>query len=471
MRLPKPIEKRGLFWLPTDPEDQLPGILRISDLGEITLEVSGVFGAPLFAVQSMLGVDPPPTGEKPNLNRIVGNVERDGPVTLDACFRQGGSLNFTGALSHSIYGARFAFIGGKYDIGIDLDFSELRLTVEGLEEWLSIHWVHQQQDWASRSGSIEYQLPEDVALRLPNGVDLTFGNILVPSNLSTPITRVSVAQTSYIRLKLKEQQSIACFSPLVYRICSFLSLATDKAVSVSSIIGYLERETENAERPREHIQVYFQTSARSSEKPEIRWHDMLFAYGNIADQCEQVLTKWLEIYDRFEPALDLYFASRSVALRSYVEVRFMRLAQGIETLHRRSYKDTKLPEDEYKKLLESLIEGCPEENREWLKGALRFANEPTLRRRIAAMIKPYQTWFGTRKDSKRLVGLIVDTRNYLTHYDSELPIKESYVYSLVYMCEKLEALFQLHLLRLIGIDTKPIAEGHSKLASRLRLKW
>lgn len=40
MRLSEPIEKHGFFWLPDDAENKIPGILRISESGEITVEVS-----------------------------------------------------------------------------------------------------------------------------------------------------------------------------------------------------------------------------------------------------------------------------------------------------------------------------------------------------------------------------------------------------------------------------------------------
>ena len=41
MRLSEPIEKHGFFWLPDDAENQVPGILRISESGDITSMISG----------------------------------------------------------------------------------------------------------------------------------------------------------------------------------------------------------------------------------------------------------------------------------------------------------------------------------------------------------------------------------------------------------------------------------------------
>lgn len=471
MQLAEPIETGGFFWLPSNPEDRLPGTLRISRIGEVTLEVIGIFGNWYSALQDMgIGIESPSEDGKPNQERIVGTIEKGGIVTLDGCIPTKKSLNMSGGISKSAYLAKFAFIGGNYDAGKELMFSDVSLFVEGLNEWLSVSWFREEQNRETKSGRIEYQLPEDIAFKLPNGVELSIKHLLSPPSFGVPYTKVCIAQTSYFGVKLECPQPIGCFLPLVVRLCNFLSLAIDQPVSISSISGYLDQKSETARTPQSPIGIYYQASPNVEVKPEIQFNNMLFACGNIVDQCEQVLTKWLEVYDTFEPALNLYFASRSDALQSYLEVRFLRLAQGIETLHRRSSQDTEMPEDEFNELKQSIIESCPAEKKQWLERELKYANELSLRQRIKAMIQPFQPWFGCQKESRRLVNLVVDTRNYLTHYDSELAIRDSYVGGLWYLCEKLEALFQLHFLRLIGIDPKPIVERQNKLAKKLKLK-
>ena len=471
MRLSNPIETSGYFWLPTDSEDRLPGTLQISGSGKVTLELIGTFGDWRLAFQdTKMQIHPLPSGERPNQERIVGIVEKGGTVTLDACIPTGNSIQLPSGLSKSTYHAKFAFIGGNHDAGKKLMFSEVSLFVEGLNEWLSVSWFREEQNRETKSGRIEYQLPEDIAFKLPNGVELSIKHLLSPPSFGVPSTKVCVAQTSYFGVKLECPQPIGYFLPLVVRLCNFLSLAIDQPVSISSISGYLDQKSETARMPQSPTEIYYQASPNVEVKPEIQFNNMLFTCGNIVDQCEQVLTKWLEVYDTFEPALNLYFASRSDALQSYLEVRFLRLAQGIETLHRRNSQDTEMPEDEFNELKQSIIGSCPAEKKQWLERELKYANELSLRQRIKAMIQPFQPWFGSQKESRRLVNLVVDTRNYLTHYDSELAIRDSYVDGLWYLCEKLEALFQLHFLRLIGIDPKPIVERQNKLAKKLKLK-
>lgn len=473
MRLPEPIEKRGFFWLPTEPENQLPGSLRISVAGDVTLEVSGVFGDPLFAVQDMLGVDPPPKGEKPNLKRIVGNVEKDGAVILDECNRLDGSINFTGALSNSIYRAKFAFIGGNYDTAIDLEFSELRLSIEGLSEWLSTTGICVNSNLEQGSGSISFHTPESISIRLANEFDITFSFFMAFPSLSGLTTTATVTQSSYMGLRPNTPQSIDYYLPLLLKLSDFLYFAIDQPVSINSITGFLNGKKKSTERPRSPIQVYCQASSRPETWTEIQWYDVLLTYGHIADQCEETLTKWLETYETLEPALNLYFASRSNAWQ-YRDVRFLHLAQAAETLHRRSSNDTEMPKDEFNSLLIELLENCPIARQEFVREKFSFANELSLRKRITSLIEPFQEFFGSQDEATSFVSKVVHTRNYFTHYNQSLEGKAAKREDLWKLCQKLEALFQLHLLGLVGIDPKPIVEGlivkgYSRLGNKLKL--
>ena len=90
-------------------------------------------------------------------------------------------------------------------------------------------------------------------------------------------------------------------------------------------------------------------------------------------------------------------------------------------------------------------------------------------------VKPFRSWFGSKKETESFITKVVDTRNYFTHYDSSLATKAASGEDLWKLCQKLEALFQLHLLVLVGIDPKPIVEGlvvkgYSRLGNKLKLK-
>lgn len=75
MRLSEPIEKHGFFWLPEDAKNQVPGILRISELGEVMLEISYFHNLRLSVLKNRPLGYPPSGSEDRNLKRIIGIID------------------------------------------------------------------------------------------------------------------------------------------------------------------------------------------------------------------------------------------------------------------------------------------------------------------------------------------------------------------------------------------------------------
>ena len=118
-----------------------------------------------------------------------------------------------------------------------------------------------------------------------------------------------------------------------------------------------------------------------------------------------------------------------------------------------------MPADEFNSLLDSILQSTPETRRSWVRERLRYANELSLRSRIGQMVAPFGDLFGEESERSAFVSRVVSTRNYLTHYDEG--IKEQAVTDareLLRLHSKLEALVQLHLLRLLEIDYEDIRQ-------------
>ena len=139
------------------------------------------------------------------------------------------------------------------------------------------------------------------------------------------------------------------------------------------------------------------------------------------------------------------------------ETKFLTLVTGLEVYHRRTSDEKEMDDAEFDELVKVLIENCPEEKRDWLDGKLMFANEIVLRKRIKGLIEPFKDLFGNKEKRKKLINRIVDTRNYLIHYDQRLKTKAAEGLDLQILCQKMEVLFQLHFLQLIGFSQKEIS--------------
>lgn len=461
MRLSEPIEKTGYFWLPGKTENRLPGVLRIADTGKATLDVIGIFGeanATLFDTPSDLG-------------RIVGVIEND-VVTLEHCFYTKTSPSFSG-VSKSTIDANFVLSGVQYDEDEAITFSKFDFSVEGLDEWLMVSGLRIEHNRNDRSAAIHFTPPKRIVIQLPDGISLafTFGWTLPGAPI---VTEAKITQKAYISLTSDSLRSIDGFLAVVFKINNFLCFATDETVSLDSATAYsyeITRDTGDEKKQEIPITIYFQSLQLSESKPKIQRHGMLFHYRDIVTQLESVLNNWLKNYETSEPAFNLYFASKSGAHR-YLEGRFLSLAQGIETLHRRNSQETMMEESEFNDLVAAILKGCPEKKQEWLKAKLAYANELPLRKRLQQIFEPFVDLYGDAKQRKHFICKVIDTRNYMTHYDTKLSQKAAGGEELWKLCMKLEVLFQLHFLQLIGLSGESIrtlTKNNRTLCSKLEI--
>ena len=443
MRLAKPIVKPGFFWLPEDTENRVPGILHISESGKVTLEIF-CLSDPMKDVigKSRLG-DPLYRSEDWNLDRIVGVIGNES-ITLDGIYIENAPLLIDDGVSTSTILADRAFLGVEYEKEEKVVFSELRFSVDGLDEWLLTSGL--RVGYNPKDGSIHSidSIPfKGIALNLPDEIELK---------------SIFEADKTYMSLISNTLRPIEYFLDLVFKLHNFLSFAIDKTISIDSIIGYsseITQEIGEGKKGEIPIKIYYQSIPYTEEKSKNYWPDMLFSYQEIADEFEEILTKWIENYDVYEPAFNLYFAS-VFSGQKYLEWKFLSLAQGIETLHRRSSQEMKMPEEEFRKIKENVLAVTPNEKQGWLEARLKYANELSLRNRIKQMMQPFKDLFGNGRERDSFISKVVDTRNYLTHYDSGLEAKAASRESLWALCMKLEVLFQLHFLRLIGMNIESI---------------
>jgi hypothetical protein len=100
----------------------------------------------------------------------------------------------------------------------------------------------------------------------------------------------------------------------------------------------------------------------------------------------------------------------------YSESRFLNAVQAVEALHRRELQGE--PDQADLDARAAAIANCPPAYQKWLKDKLRYAHEPTLRRRLGEVLDfvglGLEPLIGNRK---RFIARVVDARNALTHWD------------------------------------------------------
>lgn len=464
MRIKEEFKKSGYFWLPSAPERKIPGTLVITDGGDIELEVVGLFD------ESIEGLNKALNG-KDELERIIGHIEKHGLVTLDDCFYKNKNISFGGISKSSVYVSK-AFLGVAYDDKEIILFNTFQFSVEGIDEWVGLSGIKVENQFEKRTATITYSPPEEISLNLHNGMKLliTFSWTL-PGFPNT--TEAKITQKTYFKLVSEQARPLSDFISTAYKITTLLCFAIDRTVCIERVSATLDtivQDIGNGKTRPVLISVYYASLPYTKNEPKIDWHRMLFRYGQIREDAERIINNWFDAYDEIDPALNLYFSVKTGA-HEYLDGKFLALAQGLETYHRRTSSEKLMDEGTYKELTECLIKQCPEENQEWLSERLRQGNEVNLGRRIKSIIEPFKEFLGTSKDRNKLIRSIVVTRNYLTHYDKSLESVAVSGRDLWLLCLKMEAIFQLHLLQVLGFtqaEVRSVFNNSNELQQKLK---
>ncbi len=448
MKLESSASHDGYFWLPCRSK-RCSGRLCISELGKCYLEILGSFGDELL-------IDFDNRSEFAHIHGIIGK----GYVTLYDCFFVNQNIN-VGRLSISKLHVGRAFIGGELPPDGELQVVKLEAAVAGIDEWLQVYGIESRPQFdtdANIKGVIvEYQIPRKIEARLcDTNVAFIFACSL-PSGRQ--LTSASVSQSARLVLSTTTAEPFDALLERLARIVNFISFCVGDFLNIDQLYAYspsvvVEREDGRVEP--ERLQVIFE-SAAPARTLVVEHQEMFITYRDVSDRLESVLSTWLSLYDTLSPAFNLYFALQS-GRSTYVESSFLSMAQALETFHSRTSKDEKVVNTEDTARVQEVISACPDEHVKWLSKILDYARKPTLRERLKYMLYPFRSHFGSSKSRDRFIENVAATRNYLTHYNPELEGRAVGGTELFRLGLKLQALFQLHVLKLLGIEMERIEE-------------
>lgn len=449
MRIKEKIEKSGYFWLPAMPDKKIPGVLKISDGGDVELEVVGLFD------DSIDGYNRDVNGSG-GLGRIVGHVEANDLVTLDDCFYKYRPLPL-GGICKSVVIANRAYVGAAYDEEDIVQFNEFKFSVEGIDEWVDISGIRVDTDFESRSSTITYHPPKEIIINLVNEMRLliTFARTLPSSPVTT---EAKITQKTFFKLVSDDVRSLDEFISTAYKITTLMCFAIDKTVCIDSVSANskaIVRNIGDGVNIPAQLDIYYGSLPYDKVVPNVVWHRMLFRFSHIKDDVEKIINNWIKAYETIKPALNLYFSAKT-GTHKYLDGKFLALAQGLETLHRRTSSETMMDQSEYSKLVSEIVSHCPDNQKKWLSNKLTYGNEISLARRLKHILEPFKKHVGLTKDRTQLIRTVVDTRNYLTHYDESNKKNVAHGRDLYPLCLKMEAIFQFHLLKVLGFTPTEI---------------
>ena len=464
MKIKENINKTGNFWLPPYHEP-VPGVISISNENGIVLEVAkSLVNDPVGIVSSFINLD--------NVFQVIGHIQEYGFMILDGCqiSTSGFNFNLSQMQTSQVIWANRVFTGFPQPQNEIPLFNTFKFSIEGIDEWLWIHGINEKYNHEERAITISCKQPESIPFNLTNGMGLEITFDIGNTTSRGPWER-GVSQKAYFKLVSEEAQELDEFLSTASKIVDLLCFTINETVSLDSISatsnGLNQIIGESITRPAPINIIYDpRVFYHSKDQPKINRNQMLFGFSDIQEGAEGMINKWIESYEQYEHAFDLYFLAQLKPQLS-LEVKFLTLAQGLEAYHRKSCGDKYMEDDEFKTIKRKVIKEFPKKDRNWFGARLNYANELTLRDRIRRMVETFNNFFGEEEKSL-LINLIVDTRNYLTHYDSDLELDAAKGEDLYTLCLKMELLFELHFLDLMGFSEEQIQSIADKCP---KLQW
>lgn len=451
-----PPDTKGFFWLPKSPDVKVPGRLYTTKEGTIELETLGTFSGDLMKE----GTD--------DIPRILGISEQGKLITLERCFYRNYRFNFPGLPTATIH-VNLALFGCHFDAEEQIEFDEIAFNSDAFDEWFRIAEIKVALSPKPYSVSINYSPSQKLEWPVSIG-----GRISLECAWTVPgngqYREAKVTQKVMVGYRPEQERPLDELLKVIHRFCNFVSFVADQSLPIQAIHAYSNNLIDEIGEVKRRIPIDVYFASRQPEKVDLSRLAApfpLFPFQYVRDRFGDVISRWLENYETFASSFNLYFATKG-GRDLYLDNSFLMLIQALESLHRHSSKEVAFTPNNYANLCLALQNATPDEFKDWLEPRLKYGNELSLRQRLKLLFKGLEQLYSKDGDVKDVIAEIVDTRNYLTHYDQGLKARAAKGLELHRLCEVMESLFQIHMALLCGFGLEEVVElcKRSQLFSR-----
>lgn len=273
---------------------------------------------------------------------------------------------------------------------------------------------------------------------------------------------VRVSQSTSIRVDLSEDLTFdEWVTNFVLPFRNLLTLATTRPNALTRVSLYSQDKTVGTSKGDREVPIdlfYQQVWHEKVEAKRLLPHDMLFTLHDVAEDFGGIVRRWLRVASELDSVCNLFF-SVTYLPGLYSENKFLNMVQAAESYHRRRITNQVLTREEHDQRVASILNGAPDAHRKWLKQRLEYGNEPTLQMRLSDLLdatQPVMSSLITKRS--QFVRKVVDTRNYLTHYDDRLRSRVAGRDELHYVTQALSFMVEACLLGELGLAPEQCAE-------------
>ncbi|PID02590.1 hypothetical protein CSV67_08110 [Sporosarcina sp. P2] len=441
-------EIKGYWWTATNKE-KVSGILFFTP-NNIRLELIGSFGKIDF------------------LENILGFSDVGEQFTLMDCYLTNFEISSPG-FNTVTYSIQSFLVGGIFDNLKEIKFHSMAMYPTYFSTWKSNYLYKTNFDSEGTSGhlsSIEFNkkhLFTTYVDCIETSIEETYSEDLA-GNFHEDLHWV---HKGGFKLIPDESKNLEWYKGNMNSTCNLYTLFIGLPIQINNLFFYSveERQIEDATY-RDKISYFF-IQDRSSKLKKFHYMDSTIKYQDIEADFNNIFNAWFEKQENLKTIIDLHMSD--FYIDAYLETRFLNAIQILEIYHRKKFDGKLMDESQFhsykEKLLKEAEGNFSEVFYKKLEGMLAHGNEYSLNKRLRELLGSLETdtqkvLIGNSKKRGKFVQQLVDTRNYLTHYDlgTKTNILESddQKYCSIYL---LKALATLIIFKEINIGEKLIVES------------
>lgn len=399
-------EWAGLWWLPDDPDETVPGVLRYDADGGLSLSLIGAFEDRIMSTPRP-GVTAYHEGTR-TWDVIHGSAEQR-EITLLGAVPRSSKRTFGARVASpdkQTVTATVAIIGAHVSGDSDPSFATAEVSVEDLGLWAASSvfegFVGVPDGKIDGTGRISVKpveaqsvVVDDTEYRLVHTHTLPY----FEQRKGGAVGRMK--DTVSIRVAPAEPFSLSVALHEASLVQDLISLATHRAAGVIwlrlEVAGSESQLPDGRTLPRRRADVLYSPAALGKHDAKVVDHHRVF-FTCDSLPFEEVLPRWCEAHGRMQAATNMILGLRYAPAR-FVENNLLTAVGAAEVLHRNLHIDEKpFPKAEFTSMREAMLAQVPDEYRDRFKGAIR--NDPTLRDRLHAL--------AARPDQEAIAQLVPD---------------------------------------------------------------
>ncbi len=439
------------------------GFRRVSDGSPLVhgrLYYNPEHGIKLDLVENPCEIQSLVRGGEHTLKTMYGQLVDGTLVTLANCFISRTTLQMgIGVGSPTTLVVNRALFGRHMADMEQMLVREYSLDLSSLSRWTCTPpaTLEACPDKAIRGVDISFRLPTSIDVPLPNRQF----NVRITHSMSsfTEVCTCGLRWSAAITILPHDALPLHTVNEIAWQFQNLMSLLVGARLS-TRMIGIIAHEPTDASVREPALNLVYHQRGRYDQK-DLFASEMLLPYSLVKDEFPAMVERWFGRAEQAVLATNVFFGAQDERSTT-VDVRFLAATQSAESYHRSLGTGFYMDQAAYDAAVQELATHIPPsiqgDHRQSLRNRLKYGNEHSLRRRLTDLLCriPEDTRRRITGDTQRFVSKVVDTRNYLAHYDRSLQAQAFEGRELHVAAERLRILVTANLFHDLGVKDKDL---------------